>query len=79
MPRKVEFRAREIARKAGYDPDQLVVEIDQHRDFDLLHIGLAPVNIKNIQPIFMKFINEASRQIEAEFAEERSDSALAPA
>lgn len=80
MPRKVEFLAREIASRAGYDPDQLTVEIDRDRDFDLLTIGLAPVDILKIKPVYMKFINEAHRQIQqAELAEEGSYSAFASA
>lgn len=63
MPREAEYIAREICRRAGYDPDQLVIEIDGERDFDYLHIGLAPVDIKKLKPIFMKFINEAERQL----------------
>lgn len=63
MPREAEFLAREICRRAGYDPDQLVIGIDGEKDFDYLHIGVAPVDIRKIKPIFMKFINEAERKI----------------
>lgn len=57
MPTQAEFQAREMCRQAGYDPDQLVVEINAEHDFDFLCIGLAPVTINNIQPVFMKFLN----------------------
>lgn len=61
MPRKVDYLAREIARKAGYDPDQLVIEIDKERDFDFFAIGVAPVDIKRIRPIFMNFYPDAEK------------------
>lgn len=55
-------RAREMARDAGYDPDQLVVEIDKERDFDLMQIDLAPVDITKIKPVFMKFYQAAVKE-----------------
>lgn len=77
MPRKVEFLAREIARRAGYDPDQLVVEIDGDRDFDFLVLCLAPVDILKIKPMYTKFLDEAQRRIQnPKLAEERSYSAF---
>ncbi len=63
VPDSVEFEAREICRKAGYDPDQLVISLDNHKDFDYLYIGLAPVDVSKLQPMFMKFINEAKKII----------------
>lgn len=62
MPTQAEYRAREEARMAGYDPDQLVIEIDQERDFDYLSIGLAPVDIKKLKPMYKRFQRE-SREI----------------
>lgn len=59
MPSRVEYLAREIAQNAGYDPDQLVVEVDRDRDFDFLAIGVAPVEISSIKPIYMRFEKEA--------------------
>lgn len=80
MPRETEFLAREICRRAGYDPDQIVAEIDGEKDFDYVIIGLAPVNILKLQPIFMKFIDEASRQLkETEPSKEGSNTATSSA
>ena len=75
MPKQVEFLAREMCRRAGYNPDQLVIETNPKEDFDYLYIGLAPVDITKIQPMFMKFINEAEKII----AQEGPDSSETPA
>ena len=75
MPKQVEFLAREICRRAGYDPDQLVISFNPVDDFDYLYMGLAPVDILNLQPMFMKFINEAEKII----AQEGPDSSEIPA
>lgn len=63
MPKAVEFLAREIARKAGYDPDQLVIDIDPEKDFDYISIGVAPVDIKKIKPMYTRFYKEAEKQL----------------
>ena len=75
MPKQVEFLAREICRRAGYNPDQLVIETNPKEDFDYLYIGLAPVDIAKIQPMFMKFINEAEKIV----TKEGPDSSETPA
>lgn len=75
VPKQVEFLAREICRRAGYDPDQLVIGFDREKDFDYLHIGLAPVDIKKLKPIFMKFINEAEKIITQEGSDSPETSA----
>ena len=79
MPREAEFLARDICRRAGYDPDQLVIGFDREKDFDYLHIGFAPVDIMKLQPIFMKFINEAERQLKGKSARKRSHIVAHPA
>lgn len=66
MDNLVAYRARDIARRSGYDPDQLVVDIDQQHDFDLLHIGVAPVEIQKIKPLFMKFYEAAQKELQWE-------------
>lgn len=63
LDKRIIYRARDIARNAGYDPDQLVVEISKEEDFDFLEIGLAPVNITEIKPVFMKFYQIAQREM----------------
>ena len=75
MPKPVEFLAREMCRRAGYNPDQLVIDVNPKEDFDYLYIGFAPVDILNLQPMFMKFINEAEKII----AQEGPDSSEIPA
>ena len=75
MPKPVEFLAREICRRAGYNPDQLVIDVNPKEDFDYLYIGLAPVDILNLQPMFMKFINEAEKIV----TKEGSDTSETPA
>lgn len=69
MPRTVEYLAREIARKAGYDPDQIVIEIDKERDFDYHTIGVAPVDISKLHPVFLDFIAEAQERMRKEVNE----------
>lgn len=69
MPQAVEYLAREMARNAGYDPDQLVVEIDREGDFDYISIGLAPVDIKKIKPIYTRFYKEAREILERELCD----------
>ena len=63
MPSDAEFLARDICRKAGYNPDQLVIPVDSVKDFDYLYMGFVPVSIPNLQPLFMKFIHDAERKI----------------
>lgn len=63
MPSQVEFLARELARRAGYDPDTLVVSIDKDSDYDYLSLGFAPVDLKKLKPVFILFYPEAHRQM----------------
>lgn len=64
MPSQVEFLAREIARKAGYDPDKLVVPVDRDHDYDYLSLGFAPVDLKKLIPVFTLFYDDARRQLQ---------------
>lgn len=66
MHQKLEHLAREIARKAGYDPDQVVIAFDPEKDFDLMAIGVVPVDIKNLHPLFTRFYRDAIREYEKE-------------
>ena len=60
MPSDVEFMARERCRRAGYDPDMIVADADRERHFDYLEIGVIPVDIHNLRPCFMEFVEEVS-------------------
>lgn len=69
MPTRAEFLAREIARRAGYDPDRLVIELDRKRDFDYHAIGVAPVEIGKLRPLYTRFEREAREILKRELVD----------
>lgn len=61
MDNRIIHLARESARMAGLDPDQLVVALDSEEDYDLHQLGYAPVDIKKMHPVFMVFYDKIKR------------------
>lgn len=63
MPKKAEYVAREMCIERGLDPDQIVVEFDPRTSMEHLKLGVVPVNIAKLFPLFMKFMGSAERRL----------------